>query len=166
MSSGHFRKQAIARFAQQILALVIARSMRKPPRNRRWGYLRICKRQRDASLQVIFFAPIGTVNPARAARYRQLAMEKILRLLSHPEHQSSWQSRNSRLDRWGGAVVIGDFYLSFSGLPQERADEAIVLLLARGLGIADRGQAETIARLSRNNPALKLLAEDAYADAA
>lgn len=154
MPSGHFRRQTVALFAQQLLALVIARSTRKPPRNRRWGYLRICQ---GAQLRVLFFENIGTVDPVRAARYHGLAIEKILRLAKHPGHQSSWQSRNRRLHRWGGAIAVGDLYLSFSGLPDERADETVVILLACRLGILDHQRAMDIARLSRNTLARKLL---------
>lgn len=56
------------------------------------------------------------------------ALEKSRRLREHPDHLSSWQSRDPSSNKWGGAIRVGQFILSFSGLP-ELVDEALMLNL-------------------------------------
>jgi len=71
---------------------------------------------------------VGNPPEDKREAYFFFAREKARRLAEHPEHMSSWESRNPELDQWGGAVRRGDFIFSFSGLP-ELADEALILCL-------------------------------------
>lgn len=76
---------------------------------------------------------IGSVDPAKAERYRQLAEEKALRLYRYYQlgmlHVSGWQSRNEANDEWGGSVLGNRYIYSFSGFPP-LYDEAISLATA------------------------------------
>lgn len=77
--------------------------------------------------------------PFRDKERREMAQlyatEKSVRLLHHPEHELSSQSRRPSSDQWGGAVrgtsltIGGEFILSFAGLP-EMLDEVVMLLAA------------------------------------
>ncbi len=83
-------------------------------------------------------ALVGTVPELKAERCRVFAEEKVARLNKHPEHVSSWQSRDPAASQWGGAIVAGDYVLSFSGLPED-ADEALMLFTAIRLGLIPTG---------------------------
>ena len=78
----------------------------------------------------LLIAPIGIVPEEKADKYLSFCQEKVRRLARHPEHVSSWQSRNPDADEWGGAVRIqtafGELLVSMSGFP-ELGDEAFVL---------------------------------------
>ena len=72
-------------------------------------------------------ALIGIVSPEKSDRYFSLSQEKPRRLSQHPEHLSSWQSRNPDADQYGGAIKMGDKNFSLSGYP-ELGDEALSLI--------------------------------------
>lgn len=95
------------------------------------------------------FRLIGRVAPGKHGLAKRRAREKPRRLSRHPEHFSSFQSRNERRDWWGGAIATHTCYLSFSGLP-ELCDEALVLIVARLLGLLTNKQARRIASISKN----------------
>lgn len=92
---------------------------------------------------------IGTVPAEKGLKYLAFAQEKAHRLAEHPEHQSSWQSRNEGAEQWGGAIAAGPYVFSFSGLP-EHGDEAAMLLAADELGLITPGMAAQIAKESGN----------------
>ena len=73
--------------------------------------------------------PIGGVLEEKAEKYCAFAMEKVARLARHPDHRTSYESRDPEENKWGGAVRIGDYIFSMSGLP-ELADEAVMLTTA------------------------------------
>lgn len=81
----------------------------------------------DPKGEVIAYERIGAVGgPDKKVKYRKLAAEKAMRLREHPEHVTSWQSRDPDHDRWGGAIRTNDGWVfSFSGLP-ELWDEALL----------------------------------------
>lgn len=80
--------------------------------------------------QVVLIARIGVCKPEKADKYLSFSQEKGLRLFQQREHDvSSWQTRNEEKDLWGGAIIAGDFILSFSGLP-ELTDEAVMIKTA------------------------------------
>lgn len=86
----------------------------------------------DAKTGVLFPGEpvlVGRVPREKVERYSTLCQEKAARLAAHPEHESSWESRDPNADQWGGAVRIGGLILSISGLP-ELGDEAVMLVLA------------------------------------
>lgn len=95
------------------------------------------------------FKTIGNIKPGKRALAKKRAQEKPRRLITHPGHVSSYQSRNEKRDRWGGAIATRDYYLSFSGLP-ELCDEALTLIVGRTLGMLSDRQARRIAGISKN----------------
>ena len=95
------------------------------------------------------FQAIGRINPGKRNLAKKRAQEKPRRLNAHPNHVSSYQSRNEKRDRWGGAIATRNCYLSFSGLP-ELCDEALVLIVGRKLGLLTDKQARRIAGISKN----------------
>ena len=93
----------------------------------------------------------------RGQKYLELAQEKARRLAEHPDHWSSWQSRNPDEGKWGGAVNAGAYIFSFSGLP-ELADEAAMLLTALSLGFLLEERAAAFAQYSGNELFYKMMA--------
>jgi len=90
-----------------------------------------------------------------ASRFRN-SMEKGERLFGHPDHVSSWQSRdvekeNEADKKWGGAIKakIAGLIVSFSGLP-EKADEALCVAIARRFGWLNQDEVKAIFRASNN----------------
>ena len=118
--------------------------------NHRGGYLCIADNMTGESLDV---AKLGAPEPAKKGQYEMLAKEKAWRLAGHPEHGTSYQSRDPARDLWGGAVRAGSHILAFSGLP-EHLDEALMLVVARAyLGWMDADvvhRCATMAELSGN----------------
>lgn len=78
----------------------------------------------------ILIMQVGEQPEASRIRSFGFCQEKAQRLLAHPDHVSSWQSRNEAAQSYGGAIRCGDYAFSFSGLP-ELADEAMMLTLLR-----------------------------------
>jgi hypothetical protein len=72
---------------------------------------------------------IGSVPEEKSAKYLALCQEKALRLVSNPQHVSSWESRDPENGKWGGAVRVDNLIYSFSGFP-ELGDEATMLATA------------------------------------
>lgn len=87
-------------------------------------------------------------------KYHELALEKSGRLCveKFSGHISSHQSRNPQFNpygKWGGAIIAGNFIVSFSGL-KELFDEAVVLVLALRLGWIDSNRLTEITDISGN----------------
>lgn len=134
----------MVREAVQQIITVLARP------DRQGGYFcLIVKEKGNPTALPTLILGIGTVPTEKGSKYFVFAQEKAHRLSEHPEHQTSWQSRNPEENKWGGAINAGPYYLSFSGLP-EPADEAAMLLAAVGLGFMTRDEALTIAEYSNN----------------
>jgi len=109
---------------------------------------------------------IGNIPEEKKKKYLELSMEKAERLFQHPEHVSSFQSRDG-INKWGGAIRI-DWYeeveekiyqyiLSFSGLT-EPMDEASMLDSAESLGVIDDIVIDVIVNLSNNDCYRQLIA--------
>jgi hypothetical protein len=94
-------------------------------KDRAGGYL--C--EMNAEKQLVHIEKIGTVSAEKDRRYKSLAEEKCHRLLAHPTHNTSYESRNPNNDKWGGAIRLIDGAAGFSGLA-ELDDEAFVMTLA------------------------------------
>jgi len=89
-------------------------------------------------------------NEDKAAKWAYFSLhEKGPRLLKHPDHVSSFQSKNEEAAQYAGAIAVSDLVLSFSGLP-ELADEAVMLTLAFMLKWATSEEVEAIAKISGN----------------
>lgn len=80
----------------------------------------------------LLIATFGTQIPERRERSFLFCQEKAARLLSRASagDVSSWQSRDEKMGRYGGAVLYRGTAFSFSGLP-EQADEAVMLHVLR-----------------------------------
>lgn len=101
--------------------------------HRRGGYLCIAS---DSGV-IYATARYGEIaSGEKAQRYIKLSQEKALRLAIHPEHVSSWQSRDKTADQSGGAIRVGHLIYSFSGLP-ELWDEACMIALAKAVPMAN-----------------------------
>ena len=79
--------------------------------------------------EILMLYSFGTIPEEKFWKYLSFCQEKAKRLAAHPEHLSSWQSRNPDNSQYGGAIRVGRFILSCSGLP-ELGDEAVMLLVA------------------------------------
>lgn len=103
------------------------------------GYLSIFD---PADGRLIFTAEIGK-NPLEkfAGRLRN-SLEKGQRLAGLPTHLSSWQSRDEKKEKWGGAIRCR-YIVSFSGLP-EHADEALCIAIAKFFGWMNDPSAEAV----------------------
>ncbi|MBX4195957.1 hypothetical protein KW796_03360 [Candidatus Parcubacteria bacterium] len=71
-------------------------------------------------------AVVGYIPPADLDEKYGYSEEKGRRLLSHPEHMTSRESRDEALDQWTGAVRGESLICSISGFP-EKVDEALML---------------------------------------
>ena len=70
---------------------------------------------------------IAHPHPEKWTRFVFFSQEKVERLVRHPDHQFSGQSRDDEQEHFAGAVIGPEkMYYSFSGLPQD-TDEALVL---------------------------------------
>lgn len=125
------------------------------------GYF--CARVDECGAPEIVFR-VGNFPIDKVHKYFSLSLEKGSRLYQHPEHLSSWQSRDEKgmvigqsWGHWGGAIFLRHYLvcLSFSGLP-ELGDEAVVLFAALLSGMATLGEVRAIARIS-SNPYFELL---------
>jgi hypothetical protein len=101
---------------------------------------------------------IDQISDEKYKRYFDLSYEKANRLYKHLSegHLSSFQSRDTEKDQWGGAIFAGDYILSFSGMSGELMDESIMLLLALELKLISFETAQSIIWLSNNEQFNKL----------
>ena len=111
------------------------------------GYLCVCGSTQSADLPPIMIVEVG--HPTKHERRFNLCQEKAKRLLAHPEHLSSWQSRCTEQSQYGGAIRTPDYVLALAGLIEE-ADEAILVNAACALGLLNRSTAGAIASYSNN----------------
>jgi len=116
-----------------------------------WRY----DRRTDMVVPVVGF-PVGYASADRFFIYQYLANEKPARLAQHPDHVSSWQSRENCDDsdklkrRPGGAVQGGSLYFpSFSGY-REPHDEMVSSLTGLDCGILTPSRLGSIVEASNN----------------
>jgi hypothetical protein len=133
--------------SEQVLTILIYRVIAAcQPSDRCGGY---CKIYDCNSSQLIGSYRVGLIPPEKELRYNTLSTEKAVRLLAHPEHSSSWQSRDDAADKKPGAIRGHRCIYSFSGLPWE-GDEAFMLHLAVAQHDLTSEEAQAIAYLSGN----------------
>lgn len=126
----------------------ISSTLNEANRWRQGGWLHVT----NAEGKLIFHEKIGTVPIEKNAKFRALSAEKALRLHEHPEHRSSWESRNPKKDQWGGAFrTVDGWIFSFAGF-SEFWDESLVLLLVYNLGLQDEKQHLASTSFIDNNP--------------
>lgn len=94
------------------------------------GYLAVL-RISDGALMLL--CAFGDIPPNKIKRYRSLSLEKAQRLRKHPEHITSFQSRDHAKKQYGGAIRAdkSGFIFSFSGLPSEELDEALATVSSK-----------------------------------
>ncbi|MEK7509716.1 MAG: hypothetical protein AAB605_03310 [Patescibacteria group bacterium] len=112
----------------------------------------------DSASPFEFRTMIGTPAPKKRQRYWELSLEKAKRLLMHPDHNSSFESRNEAEHKYGGAIRARTCIVSLSGLP-EKWDEAVVLVLASEAFAMNEKDAELIAKANDNPHFEELLDE-------
>ncbi len=95
--------------------------------------------------------PVGTPNPEKAMKQAEFCREKVERLIAHPEHSLSWQSRDveNGNEKYGGAVRGDKLIVSLSGLP-EQADEIFAYAFLLSMGDLNRQQVTKLLRLFPN----------------
>lgn len=106
----------------------------------------------DHKGHVYLKAYIGKVPKDKLHKYWTFAEEKANRLSNNipiSRHVSSWQSRNTQYEQWGGAIKTPRHIYSFSGFP-ELYDEAFMLVLACELSHLSVEDAQAIAVTSAN----------------
>jgi len=107
---------------------------------------------------------LGSIPVEKKKKYLEISMEKAERLFLHPEHVSSFQSRDG-INKWGGAIrvrweeddEIYEYIISFSGLT-EAMDEAAVLDAVEKLGLIDDLVLDQIVSASNNDCYRQLVA--------
>ena len=113
------------------------------------GYL--CIRNNDTG-RIRLVSLVGNDSINKPNKRFEFSLEKGLRLLEKNKslgHLSSWQSRDEATEKYPGAIIAGDYVLSFSGLPP-LGDEALMLRIGVQLGLLDRDAAKAIAKISDN----------------
>lgn len=102
--------------------------------NKTGGYLTILCRKTGQVMRVI---KVGDFPLEKSARYFSLSLEKAQRLFnSEPGVLTSFETRNSDEDKYGGAIRTTDYILSFSGLTEE-GDSAVLLRVANSFDMID-----------------------------
>ncbi len=102
------------------------------------GYLCLIPYQSSFDQPVHALVSFGDIPHDKRKGRASRAQEKLLRLLNGDRnHVSSWQTRNPELSQYGGAIRVGDWILSFAGLP-EALDEVFMLLVADFSKLAER----------------------------
>ncbi len=101
---------------------------------------------------VLYQALIGELTAEKAMKYKLFSLEKANRLKDHPDHVSSFQTRNPEINAYGGAVrgsIIG-ILISISGLPDDKDDEAYAAFIGVRQNWLTPGDAGEILKVSDN----------------
>lgn len=113
--------------------------------NRDGGYFCLADASNGGALLIALF---GNPNPEKIPKYFQYCQEKARRLALHPEHLTSWESRNPEQNEWGGAIrANANYILSFSGQP-ELGDEGMMMTTAEMLGMTNLPRLQLMAARS------------------
>lgn len=137
----------------EMASLIVAATTKIPGNEapeRQGGYLVIRNKRNGTPLLI---ERIGICRPVDVKKYHYLGLEKGRRLLKSMKslgHISSHQSRDPKFKKWGkwgGAIIAGDYIISFSGL-KELFDEAAVLVLALKMNWLTLYKALEIAKIS------------------
>jgi len=111
------------------------------------GYL-VIRSKKDGL--ILFVIMLGWFPSWKAKKYLYIAFERGERLFHHPSHVSSWQSRDKKDKKQGGAIITRDFIVSFTGI-SEPLDEAVALKLSVLCKWIHPDKAQEIADISRNH---------------
>jgi hypothetical protein len=87
--------------------------------------------------QVVLHALIGSGPNNQIPKWREFSSEMCIRLLRHPEHETSFESQNLANNQFPGAVRSTDYIFGLYGL-RSLDDEAAMLQVAIRLGQRDR----------------------------
>lgn len=101
---------------------------------------------------------IGRVPADRSIDYRRFSLEKPLRILDHPDHVTSWQSRDFDKKEYGGGARSPHWAYGCSGLP-EKDDELLILALIYYLSEMSEDEVMSAATHSDNANKLEYLLE-------
>lgn len=142
---GNARLEQIVIYASKIVEAFVNYPGNPKP-ERKGGYLTI--RDRISGI-VLLVALIGGCSADKVNDYLVFSQEKGWRLFLNYGHLSSFQTRNENEKKWAGAIVAGNYIISFSGLP-ELGDEAVMIVLASKLGWLDSETAKAIVAISSN----------------
>ncbi|MFA6476106.1 MAG: hypothetical protein WCV68_01675 [Candidatus Paceibacterota bacterium] len=135
----------------ELLKQIADCNSRLPADQRRYGgYLSVFAADQDQSEPPLAVIRVGDPTKEKMGKYYDLCLEKGRRLLAHPGHLSSWQSRNVAKEQYGGAMCTPDFVLGFSG-HTELGDEAILVNACFAVGMLPGSTAAAIASYSLNN---------------
>lgn len=91
---------------------------------------------------------IGEPPMKHIVRHRELAAEKIARMIATDQH-SSWSTRDPWHAKLGGGIRAGSRYIAVCGLT-EHGDETLALAIALHAGLLTKDEAEAIAAAGHN----------------
>lgn len=89
--------------------------------------------------------PVGVLN-AYTEECAKYATEKSRRLLAHPERLTSRESFDQSKEAYGdgGAIRVGHYIYSFSGLPDGKWDEALMLAAVHRMRLISLDEVQAI----------------------
>ncbi len=121
------------------------------------GYFIVIEDDEDGGV-IFLIIKIGECSADKARKMCASSLENAQRLVAHPEHKTSWQSRDPEKDQGGGAIRIscedGKTYIfSFSGLTEhaEHVGEALMAYVAFHTGYINATDLRELMIIS-NNP--------------
>jgi hypothetical protein len=114
---------------------------------RKGGYF--CAQESNFNIPFLI-SQIGEPDEIKKKKYFLFSQEKAFRIYIICGTETSWQSRNEKEEKWGGAIRVGKYIFSFSGFP-ELVDEAVMIVLALRLRIINLETAQKLGSYS-NNP--------------
>lgn len=97
----------------QINSLIETANLYLPEEDRRTGgYLTIMDAEKG---QIIAVLSVGKIPVEKQDKYLTCSIEKAFRLFEHPEHRTSWESRDDANMQYPGAIRGIEAIYSFSG---------------------------------------------------
>ena len=139
-------RDLIVSYFERFILPKVAFMPENPKPHKQSGYLTI---RRKIDGRILLAVQIGECPPHKASEYFKFSLEKGERLFHHSNHVSSWQSRDDKNEKWGGAIIAGNYIVLFSGFP-ELLDEAVVLVLSLFFCWISHEKATGIAKISNN----------------
>lgn len=101
---------------------------------------------------------VGEIFQGNAGHCRRVAEEQGFRLLQHPGHDSSYESRDEALCHYGGAIRAKRHIFSFSGF-SESLNEAVTLRIAEALHEIDAEAVQRILKIHGNFMSYRVVRE-------
>ncbi len=126
-----------------------------PERN--GGYFRTTCTTNNLDSRPLLLKPIGFIPLHFESHLAIFTLQETLRLREHPEHFSSFESRDREQDGYGCAIKVWRSYIfAFSGLLPDHANEAAMILVAHELDLVPSWQMRQFLQESKNELALQL----------